>query len=158
MNVTRSAAILLAVTLLLGVLLGVLGAGALRPRLERAGPRPRGALPPRGEPGGFAAHMEEVIAPRDSAQRAAVRVVIERTAARNRVLIEQLNGTLRASVESMRVELAPLLSEDQRQRLERAAARLPAVRGPGGAGPRGRPRDGPPRRDGPPPGDAPPPR
>lgn len=155
MTVTRSAAVLLAVTLLLGVLLGVLGAGALRPRLEGAGPPPIGPRPPRGGLGGFAAHMEEVIAPRDSVQRIAVRVVIERTAARNRMLIEQLNRTLRASVDSMRVELAPVLDEDQRERLERAAARLPAVRGPGGAGPRGQPGDGPPR-DGPPQGGAPP--
>ena len=148
MNVTRSAAMLLAVTLLLGVLLGVLGAGALRPRLERAGPPPMG--PPRGGPGGFAAHMEEVIAPRDSAQRIAVQAVIARTAARNRLLIAQLNHTLRTSVDSMRVELAPVLDEEQRERLERAVARLPAVRGPGGAGPRGQPGDGPPR-DGVPP-------
>lgn len=155
MNVTRSAAVLLAVTLLLGVLLGVLGAGALRPRLERAGPPPIGRRAPRGGPGAFAAHMEEVIAPRDLAQRIAVRVVIERTAARNRSLIEQLNQALRASVDSMRGELAPVLDEDQRDRLERAAARLPAVRGPGGAGSRGQRGDGPPR-DGPLQGGAPP--
>lgn len=152
MNVTRSAALLLAVTLVLGVLLGVLGAGALRPRLERAGPPPMGPPPPRGRPGGFAEHMEEVIAPRDSAQRLAVRVVIERTAARNRSLIEQLNRTLRASVDSMRIELGPVLSDDQRERLGQAVARLPAVGGPGGAGPRRPPGDG-----APPGGGAPPP-
>jgi len=151
MNVTRSAALLLAATLVLGVTLGVLGAGALRPRFERAGPPPMGPPPPRGRPGGFAEHMEDVIAPRDSAQRVAVRVVIERTAARNRSLIEQLNRTLRASVDSMRVELAPVLREDQRQRLEQAVDRLPAVRGPGGVGPRGRPGDGPLRGGRPPP-------
>ena len=150
MNVTRSAALLVGATLMLGVLLGVLGAGALRPRFERTGPPPMGAPPPRGRPGGFAEHMEEVIAPRDSAQRAAVRVVIERTAVRNRSLIEQLNRSLHASVDSMRVELAPLLSEDQRLRLERATDRLPAVRGPGAPGPGGPPRDGPPP-GGPPP-------
>ena len=147
MNVTRSAALLLAATLVLGVILGVLGAGALRPRFERAGP-PWMQPPnfgPRGRPGAFAEHMEEVIAPRDSAQRVAVRGVIDRTAARNRSLIEQLNRTLRTSVDSMRIELAPVLSEDQRQRLERAVARLPAVRGPGGAGPRGPPGDPSPR-------------
>lgn len=149
MNVTRSAAILLAATLVLGVLVGVLGAGALRPHLERAGSRGMGPPPHRGRPGGFAEHMEEVIAPRDSAQRTAVQVIIERTASRNRVLIEQLNRTLRASMDSMRVELAPLLSEDQRERLEQAADRLPAIRGPGGA-PRSPLGDGPPR-GGPPP-------
>jgi hypothetical protein len=153
MNVTRSAALLLAATLVIGMVLGVLGAGALRPRFERAGPPWMGAPNPgvRGRPGGFTEHMEEVIAPRDSAQRVVVRGVIDRTAARNRSLIEQLNRTLRASVDSMRGELAPLLSEDQRQRLERAVVRLPAVRGPGGPGPRGPPGDGSPRDGGPPP-------
>ena len=153
MNMTRSAALLLGATLVLGVVLGVLGAGALRPRFERFGPPLMEAPNPggRGRPGGFAAHMEDVIAPRDSAQRGVVRGVIDRTAARNRTLIEQLNRTLRASVDSMRVELAPVLSEDQRQRLERAVARLPAVRGPGGAGPRGPPGEGTPRSGAPPP-------
>jgi len=145
MNVTRSAALLLAATLVLGVLLGVLGAGALRLRFERGRP-PMGPPNPEreGRPGAFAEHMEAVIAPTDSAQRSALRLVIERTAARNRMLIEQLNRTLRASVDSMRVELAPMLREDQRERLEQAVARLPAVRGPGGAGRRGPPGERPP--------------
>lgn len=155
MNVTRSAALLLAATLVLGVILGVLGAGALRPRFERGGPPWMEPAHPgvRGRPGGFAEHMEEVIAPRDSAQRVVVRSVIARTAARNKSLIEQLNRTLRASVDSMRVELAPALGEDQRTRLERAVARLPAVRGPGSPRPHGHgpPGDGPPQGGGPPP-------
>ena len=145
MNVSRSAAILLAATLVLGVLLGVLGAGALRPGFERGRPAMGPPNPARGgRPGAFAEHMEEVIAPMDSAQRSVIRPVIERTAVRNRMLIEQLNRTLRASVDSMRVELAPVLRDDQRERLERAVARLPAVRGRGGAGPRGPPGAEPP--------------
>ena len=141
MNVSRSAALLLLATLATGILLGALGAGALRPRLEGRPPfaGPPGSLGARGQGrqngrGGFAAHMEEVIAPRDSAQSAAVRVVVERIAARNRALIEQLNGSLRASVDSMRSELAPILDAGQRDRLERATNRLPPVRGPGPPG------------------------
>ena len=155
MNVTRSAGVLLFGVLVVGVLLGALGAGAVRPRLERGGPPPMGPRGGRGPggPGGFAAHMVEVIAPRDSVQAAAVRAVVERVAGRNRALIDQLNQSLRASVDSMRGELAPLLAADQRERLERATNQLPMVRGPGGpggpggrGGPGGPPRRGPPDR------------
>ena len=150
MNVTRRAALLLIATLAIGIILGALGAGAVRPRFEGGPPR-MGPPGPRdgGRPGGFAEHMLEVIAPRDSAQATAVRVVVERAAVRNRGLIEHLNGSLRASVDSMRGELAPLLAADQRDRLEHATNQLPPVRGPGAPGPRGRP-GGPPEREPPP--------
>ena len=142
MSITRSAAMLLIATLAIGVVLGILGAGAMRPRLEGRPPRdgPPGPPGPRGQggPGGFAAHMQQVIEPRGPEQAAAVRVVVERTAARNRGLIEQLNRSLRASVDSMRAELGPLLDADQRDRLERATNQLPPVGGPGTPGDRGR--------------------
>lgn len=163
MNVRRQAALLLFATLVIGIALGALGAGALRPRLERDGPPPMGLGPdrrggphgPRGS-GGFAEHMLETIAPYDADQAAAVRAVVERTAARNRALIEQLNRSLRGSVDSMRGELAPLLRPEQRERLEQTTRRLPPVRtapgpaergGPAGAGgPDGGPRQSPPPR------------
>ncbi|MEO8624413.1 MAG: hypothetical protein ABI625_25250 [bacterium] len=151
MNVTRSAALLLLATLAIGIVLGTLGAGALRPRLETPPPLPGqpGARGP-GRPGGFAEHMQDVIAPRDSVQAELVRAIVERTAARNRAIIEELNQTLRASVDSMRGELAPILTADQRDRLERATNQLPPIRGPGAPGRRGGP-GGPPPREGPPP-------
>ena len=142
MSITRSAAMLLIATLAIGVVLGILGAGAMRPRLEGRPPRegPPGPQGRRGQgrPGGFAEHMQQVIEPRGPEQAAAVRVVVERTAARNRGLIEQLNRSLRASVDSMRAELGPLLDADQRDRLERATNQLPPVGGPGTPGDRGR--------------------
>jgi hypothetical protein len=146
-NVSRSAGLLLLATLAVGVALGALGAGALRPRLERINPPP----PRQGGPpaGGFAEHIMSVIDPSDSAQESKVRAVVERTAARNRSSIEGLNQSLRASVDSMRVELTPMLTADQRERLDRAVHALPPVRGPGAAGPRG------PGRGGPPPGRSP---
>ena len=153
MNVSRTAALLLLGTLVVGVALGALGAGALRPRLETRRPPPRGDDRGRGT-GGFAAHMLEVIAPRDSTQGARVRVIVERAATRNRAHIEDLNHSLRASVDSMRAELAPFLSSDQRDRLERATNQLPPVRGPGPPGPR---EDGGRRGEGPPGGGPPPP-
>ncbi|CAN5459094.1 hypothetical protein BH09GEM1_BH09GEM1_33870 [soil metagenome] len=137
MNVSRTAALLLLATLVVGIALGALGAGALRPRLERGPPPPPPEAGPRGS-GGFAEHMMSVIEPTDSAQASAVRAVVERAAARNRRIIQDLNGSLKASVDSMRAKLAPMLTPDQRDRLERAVRQLPAVRGPGGPGSRGR--------------------
>lgn len=141
MNMSRTAALLLLATLVVGIALGALGAGALRPRLERGPPPPPPGAGPRG--GGFAEHMMSVIQPTDSAQAAGVRAVVERTAARNRSIIQELNGSLKATVDSMRAELAPMLTADQRDRLDRAVREMPAVRGPGGPGGRG--RGGPPR-------------
>ncbi|CAN5882264.1 hypothetical protein BH11GEM2_BH11GEM2_28870 [soil metagenome] len=95
-----------------------------------------------------------VIEPSDSVQEARVRAIVERTAAHNRTMIQALNQSLRASVDSMRVELAPLLSATQRDRLDRAVQQLPPVRGPGAPGGRSPGRGGPPP-DSPP--DRPPP-
>ena len=146
---------MLLATLVIGVALGALGAGAIRPRLERGGPPPPRAGGPSPD-GGLTEHVMRVIEPSDSAQATKVRAVVERTAARNRELIQELNGSLKASIDSMRAELAPMLTTDQRERLARAVRQLPAVRGPGAPGGRG-PRGGGPPPDGPPPDRPPPP-
>lgn len=151
MNVSRTAALVLLVTLLTGMVIGVLGVGALSRYLMRFEP-PR--YRPPAPAGAFQEHMLRVIEPRDSVQEAKVRVVLERTADRNRTLIQNLNVSLKASVDSMRAEVAPLLTADQRERLERATDRLPPVREPGGPPPRGPGRGGPPPDAGP---DRPPP-
>lgn len=158
---TRTAVILLT-TLLLGVLLGAVAGGAVasvrREHIE--GMR---------RPGGFVEHMEEVIRPRDAAQRAAIRPVIEATAARNQLIIRAAHQQLRAELDSMRARLAPGLDANQRMRLDNFARMPPPFGGPppppGGGRPgdrpppgRGSPGEGPPPRDGPPPGEGPPPR
>lgn len=152
MNVSRSAGLLLAATLIIGVAMGALGAGAIRPRLERRPPPPPREGGPPG--GGFAEHMMRVIEPTDSVQASKVRAVVERTASHNRAIIQDLNASLRASVDSMRAELSPMLTADQRERLGQAVSQLPPVRGPGaprgeGTGRGGPPPDGP--QDRPPP-------
>ena len=151
MNVSRTAAVALLATLITGMVIGVLGVGALGRHLMRLDP-PR--YRPPAPAGAFQEHMLRVIEPKDSIQEAKVRVVLERAADRNRALIQRLNVSLRASVDSMRTEIAPLLTADQRERLERATNRLPPVREPGGPGPRGPGMGGPPP-DAPP--DRPPP-
>lgn len=146
------AALALVATLVIGMVLGVLGLGAAtryvtRPDQNRLPPVPAAA-------GGFQQHMLRVIEPSDSTQEGKVRVVVERAANRNRALIQALNVALKASVDTMRTELAPLLTTDQRERLDRAATRLPPIREPGRPAARGLIRLGPPP-DGPP--DRPPP-
>ena len=145
MTVSRTTAVVLLATLIIGMVLGVLGVGAAGRYVMR--PDPPSSRPP--APAGFQEHMIRVIEPTDRMQEARVRVVVERAADRNRAMIQDLNVHLRASVDSMRAELAPLLTGDQRERLAQATSRLPPVRGPGTPGGRG------PGRGGPPPGPAP---
>ena len=136
------AALILAATLSLGVVLGVVGAGRLAQReRDRARDLRR--------PPGFVAHMERVIDPRDDAQRAAVRPLLEATGARNDRIIRDANARLRVGIDSLRQALDPLLDADQRARLDRE---LRGLRDPFRRGP----PDGPP--DGPPGGPPPPPR
>ena len=144
---TRTAAVLLA-TLVLGALLGAAGGAALA--AER-----RGRIAELRRPGGFAEHMEEVIRPRDDAQRALIRPAIEETDARNQEIVRAANAALRARLDTLRARLAPHLDADQRARLDRFARMAPPLGHrppppgggrPGGGPPPGAPPGGPPPR------------
>lgn len=156
MTVGMKSALMLAVTLALGIVLGLAGAGSLdRMRRERLGGL--------GRPQGFAHHMEEVIDPRDAAQAEQVRSIIARAAERNQRAIREANEFLRHSVDSMKTELQPLLDEAQRRRLDDATRGLPGIGPPGRGGrggpggpPGGRGRGGRGGFDGPPPFGPPP--
>lgn len=144
MSPAAKSALLLLATLLTGAVLGVLGAGAL----ER---RQRDRIEAIGRPRGFAEHMEQVIAPKDSAQRARIRPIIQATIQRNERIVRSANDLLHASIDSMRAELDPLLDPDQRDRLAEVTRRLPPIGlpRPGGPPPGGPPPEG--RRPPPPP-------
>jgi hypothetical protein len=141
---TKSLVILIA-TLVLGVLLGAVGNGAMaRERRARVEEMKR--------PGGFVGHMEEIIRPRDAAQRAAIEPILRATAERNRQVIHAANEQLRAALDSMRARLAPELDAEQRKRLDDFARTAPPLRPGGPGGPRGRrPPHGPPGERPPPP-------
>ncbi|MBV9109096.1 MAG: hypothetical protein JO306_06805, partial [Gemmatimonadetes bacterium] len=96
---TRTAAILLA-TLLLGVLLGAVAGGA-------AAAARRNGIDRMRRPGGFVQHVEDVIRPRDDAQRRAIRPYLEATDRRNREIIRTADDQLRGELDSLRVRLAP---------------------------------------------------
>jgi hypothetical protein len=135
--------LILFVTLAFGVLLGLAVQGTL------ARERTRKVAELRGPPG-FVAHMEAVIQPRDDAQRRAIGPILEETGQRNGVIIGSANAELRAALDSMRARLAPLLDQEQRNRLGRIG-RLPDPFQPpprDGRGPPPPDGRGPPPRDG----------
>ena len=146
MTASLKSALVLAATLALGVLLGVLGAGRLAQyrRDQLRGLR---------RPPAFAEHLERVIGPRDEVQRAALHPLIDATGRRNDRIIRDANDRLRAGMDSLRAALDPLLDADQRARLDRELPGLSGPFQPAGPPPAGPPPAGPP--PGPPPGPAP---
>ena len=125
--------VLLAATLVVGFALGLFAdASLVRARRERIGALRR--------PPGFVAHMEDVIQPHSDAQRDSIRPLLERTAQQNGGIMRDANNRLRVVLDSMRVELAPILDQAQRDRLANEVARIPPF-GPG------RGRGGPPPFD-----------
>ncbi len=120
---TKSALLLLA-TLTVGVLIGALGASALlNQRLDQ--------LRALRERGGFTERMEEIIQPKDEAQRAAIHAVLERTHERYMLSRRQFFAELAAGRDSLQAELAPLLTPEQQARLDEWFARDQLRRGRG---------------------------
>jgi len=141
--------VLLAATLVVGFALGLFADATLvRGRRDRIGEIRR--------PPGFVAHMEDVIEPHSDAQRDSIRPILENTARQNGEVIRSANDRLKGTLDSMRLALAPMLDQAQRDRLAHEIDRMPPL-GPGGRGGRG--RGGPPGAfgRGGPPGDRPPP-
>lgn len=125
---TKSAAIL-AATLLLGMVLGMMTQAVL------ARGRSNQLAELRGPPG-FVAHLERVLAPSPD-QAAGIRSILEETAARNGTIIRSARDGLRTELDSMAIRLAPLLTDAQRRRLESLEPLPDPFRPP--------PRGGPPR-------------
>ncbi|MEI6358482.1 MAG: hypothetical protein WCP53_15490 [Verrucomicrobiota bacterium] len=159
MKIEWKAATILLLTLLLGTALGaVVRTSWATRRADAIGGMRR--------PGGFVAHMQQVIEPRDSAQARAILPALQHTAERNDAIIREARGQLKSELDSMRVLLAPLLDESQRSRLDEISRMEDPFGPPGG---RGRGRGGPGRGgrggrggfggrgDGGPPFDGPPP-
>jgi len=112
MSNTVRAWLLLSVTLLLGVAIGVLGAGALQDRrFARVNDMRR--------PGGFTAQVQKVISPTSDSQWTAIRPWVEAAARENGEHRRMHDGAMRASLDTLRIRLEPLLDADQRKRLAR---------------------------------------
>jgi len=146
MRLGPKAALILAVTFVLGGVIGALGAGFVNQRRLAAHREARRD---------FVELMERLIEPRDSAQAARLRPLLEAGDRRNMAIVDGARGALRRALDSLRVELVPLLDSVQLERFDSFALQRSADRhgAPGfeAEGP------GPPPPGAPPPG-APPPR
>ena len=147
MSPRTRAGLMLTGTLLIGIVIGFLAAGALGQRRAERFERMRGR-------GGFVEFMLDVIQPRDAAQREQIVPVLEETARRNREIVEGTRRDLAAEIDSLKVRLAPVLDAEQMRRLEDAGRMRDVFRRPGGPPP-GAPGERRLRR--PPPGEAQPP-
>lgn len=127
--------LLLVVTLLLGISIGVLGAGALQ---ERRVARVNNIR----RPGGFVEHVQDVIQPSSDSQWARLRPHVESTATHNAMMRRMHDSSMRAMLDSMRSTLDPMLDERQRERLSRFVPDRS-----GGPPPRRARHDSPQRRD-----------
>jgi hypothetical protein len=143
MSTQIKAMILLAVTLVVGFVLGLFADATLvRGRRQRMDDMRR--------PPGLVAHLEEVIQPHSEAQADSIRPILEKLAQGNQVIMRGANEQLRARMDSAMGELKGILDEIQRQRLADEVRRVPPL-GPGGRGRGGPGRGGPPPDRGPPP-------
>src|SRR5690349_16954309 len=112
--------ILLAFTLIVGFALGLFAdASLVRGRRDR--------IAGMGRPPGLVDHLQHVIQPRDSAQAATIRPVLQRTVEANQLIIQQTNQRLRANMDSLRVALDSSLDAGQRDRLARELRRMPQM-------------------------------
>jgi hypothetical protein len=139
--------LLLGVTFLLGISIGVLGAGALQERrVARVNEIRR--------PGGFVEHVQSVIQPASDSQWQQIRPYIEATATQNMSMRRMHDSSMRATLDTLRARLNPMLDDRQRERLARFVPPRPAGMGPrnglGRRGPRGD-RPGRPGSEAPPP-------
>ncbi len=160
MNIDSKAAVILLCTLALGGGVGAVVTGAVARHRDTQ-------LQALRRPVGFVEHMETLIQPHDSAQRAAIHPLLEEVAQRNDSIIRGAHDQLHGALDELRSRLAPLLDAAQRGRVAeegRGPPGRPDQRGPDPFGPPGPPgRGGPGGRgpDGrgppPPPGRGPPP-
>jgi hypothetical protein len=109
-TIDAKSSLILFATLLLGIAIGALGAGAL---FHHRG----GHLRELRHPGGFVQHMERIIQPRDEAQREAIRPILEETDRLHWSIMDSTHARMMTEMESLRERLAPHLDEAQRERL-----------------------------------------
>ena len=126
MTARTKSALVLAATLLIGMILGALLFGAVqRHRFENA---LRLARPDR-----FAASVEQIVRPVDAEQRRALRRVLEAFHVQMRSNRVEAAERMRAQLDSLQTRLSALLDDDQMARLQEHVRRHRRVlrRGPG---------------------------
>lgn len=148
MNTRIKSLLILLGTLLTGALLGGVIVGLVaRDRTDK--------LDHIRKPGGFTEHVKHVIQPTSDEQWDQVRPVVEKTASKHRGIIRGAHKNLKASFDSMLVELEPLLEAEQIERLKHEHLNMKKHKGKKRKGKkRGKRGEHPPLPpDGPPPGE-----
>jgi hypothetical protein len=113
---TKSLCILLA-TLLIGALLGAtLTGAALRKRVE--------SVTAMSSQGGFVAEIVEVIEPSSRQQLAAITPILDRAGKDIETLLGETRAKINVTMEHMTLELAPHLSQEQKQKLRERRNRM----------------------------------
>jgi len=134
MTARTTSALVLIATLLIGIVLGALLFGAVqRQRFQHALRLVR--------PDRFAASVEQVVQPKDEAQRQAIRQVLEKADARMRADRQAMSQRMRAGLDSLQTGLSAVLDESQMERLREHLTRHRGAlrRGPGARPPGARP-------------------
>jgi hypothetical protein len=149
MSARMKAVLALGLTFALGLALGGLGAGWLSRQREE---EMRRAM--RDDGGGFVALMERLIEPKDAAQQAQLKPLLEETDRRNRAIVDGARADMRGALDSLRVRLATVVDASQLERFDEFSRRQSTDGRPApGLGPPGRrPPPGGPPPGGPPPG------
>lgn len=116
MRPQAKAAAWIAATFVVGTAFGMVLNGALSKQSVAPAPiaRPQGE---QGPPMGFVDEMERLIQPHDDNQREQLRPFLERTDNANRTIVDGARIAMRAALDSLRANVAPLLDDQQRQRL-----------------------------------------
>lgn len=112
MTARTKSALLLGATLAIGIVLGTLISGAIVNRRMAEFARLQ-------RPGGVAMHFEHMIEPSDEAQRRAIREVLEAAGPRIQTIMREAHMELLEVSDSVRAELDPLLTDEQKRRLDR---------------------------------------
>ena len=113
MSPRAGSALVLLGTLLLGIVLGALGSGAMRHHRSHS-------MHGLHHPDGLASYMLEAIEPRDDAQRQAIMPHVERAAANTTTELGSVHEELMAELTALRDSLRPILSDEQLRRLDDA--------------------------------------
>lgn len=113
MSTRTRAGLILAATLLIGMVIGFLSAGAIGQRRAERVARMRAQ-------GGFVEFMVETLQPHNAAQRAEIVPILEQTARRNAEIFDASRQEIAAEMDSLRLRLTPILDAEQLERLDDA--------------------------------------
>ena len=111
MTASTKSALMLFSTLLIGMLLGSLITGAVNNRRMHSLAEMRSAR-------GLAYYLENVVEPESAEQREAIRAVLDEAAPKFSEIMLRSREQMRALTDSVLAELDPLLTDEQRARLE----------------------------------------